>query len=103
MIASTRNEIAKSTRLDAIAAAGTRMRGKYTLVMRWLLPTRLFAASTTALLRKVHGIMPTNTWSAYGPDTFFDRPPKRPDSTEKKNVVASGWMIAHSAPSTVCL
>ena len=79
------------------------MRGKYTFVMRWLLPIRLLPASVTALAKNVHGIMPAKTCSAYGPSTCFDMPPKRPNTSAKKNVVASGWMIAHIAPSTVCL
>ena len=43
------------------------------------------------------------TNSAYEPLTCFDRPPRRPKNTVKSSVAATGWMIAQSPPSTVCL
>jgi len=59
--------------------------------------------TVTALAKKVHGSIPAKTCSAYGPSTCRDIPPRRPNRIAKANVVVSGWMIAHSAPRTVCL
>src|SRR5216684_8283201 len=52
------NEIAKSTNPAQIAAPGTITRGKYTLLIKFALPTKLLLLAVTALEKKVHGRSP---------------------------------------------
>ena len=57
-------EIPRSTILVITELAGIIILGKYTLVMRFALPTRLPLLSLSALLKNCQGNIPANTISA---------------------------------------
>src|SRR5262249_51566274 len=93
----------KSTKATITAAIGTINRGKYTLLMRWALPMRLFEASPSAVAKKLQGSRPANTISAYGVAPSEGSPANLPKMTVNTTVVRNGRMNAQAAPITVCL
>ena len=77
-------------------------RGKYTLRIRFALSTRLFEDCDSPLAKNVHGTSAAYAKIGYGipSDGIFASLPK---NSEKTTIVKNGWMIAHAAPSAVCL
>src|SRR5437588_10488622 len=92
------NEIKKSTNATTIVEAGTISRGKYTLLIRFAFPIRLFDASARPLEKNVHGNIPAKTISGYGALPSVGRFAIRPKITEKTTIVMNGRMIAQAAP-----
>ena len=81
--------IAKSISPAPTAAQGIIMRGKYTLVMRFALPTKLLPLFVMALEKKVQGINPARANSGY--ETPSEGiPAKRPKNSQKISIVKSG-------------
>src|SRR6266446_8354604 len=58
--------IRKSTNATTTLAVGTISLGKYTLLIRLALLTKLLEASLNPVAKKVHGSMPAKTISGYG-------------------------------------
>src|SRR6476619_6488007 len=102
MITNRNTELTKKSGTHPqIAAAGMTSRGKYTLVTRFSLPTRLEPELLVALANSVQGTNPTNANTGYG------TPPVGTlaillNSNVKIAISASGWMSAHAAPSSAC-
>ena len=63
---SSTNAIAKSTSPASTVASGMASRGKYTFVIRWRLPTTLFAASLRPKAKNVQGTSPARLNTGYG-------------------------------------
>src|SRR5215204_3331531 len=95
--------MAKSTNATPTAATGTISRGKYTLLIRLALPTRLLDESVSAPEKKVHGSMPANTMIAYGAVPSEGKLANLPKMMVKTTMVKSGRITAHAVPITVCL
>src|SRR5688572_4075273 len=69
--------------------------------MRFALLTTLVALLFTAFAKYVHGSRPANANNGYGPSAGTST--RRPNTSVKINIGASGWMIAHITPSAACL
>src|ERR1041385_4155967 len=99
---STQKEIPKSTSPASTDEIGTTSRGKYTFLIRFWLPTRLFADSLSAYANSCHGSSAVYANTGYGTPsdgTFASRP----KNTLNTTIVKNGCRIAHAAPSAVCL
>src|SRR6516162_10823804 len=95
--------IRKSTNATTTVATGTISLGKYTLLIRFALLTRLLEASLNPVEKKDHGSMPAKTISGYGAVPSDGSLAMRPNITVKMIIVIKGRMIAQAAPITVCL
>src|SRR5678815_3204350 len=92
----------KSTAPERTVAIGIARRGKYNLVTSYWLATTLLADWVNPFAKNVQGTSAAKLKSGYGTPsdgTFARFPKKRLNTT----IVSSGWMIAHEAPSAVCL
>ena len=88
--------------LESTAAIGIASRGKYTFLSRLALPTRLSADCARPVAKNVQGTSAAKAKSGYGTpsDGIFASLPK---NRLKMSIVKTGCMIAHAAPSAVCL
>src|SRR5215470_15673682 len=102
MASSTAKAITKSTTPDSTVAMGMIRRGKYTLVIKLALPTKLFDDWARPLAKNIHGTNAAYVKIGYGTpsDGIFPSLPKKMLNT---TIVKNGWMIDQAAPSAVCL
>jgi len=96
------NVIAKSTAPPNTAAAGIRMRGKYTLVTSDRLLARLMLPSISARENTCQGTMAAKANNGYGKPPV-GRLPSFPSRKEKITTMASGWTTTQAMPIAVCL
>ena len=94
--------MAKSTTPPNTAAAGSRMRGKYTLVTSDRLLARLMLPSSIARENTCQGTMAAKANRGYGSPPVGILP-ILPSRKEKIATVASGWTTTQAMPMTVCL
>src|SRR5688572_1723621 len=94
MLIITASATARSTSPVTMDDSAMRRRGKYTLLMSWVFPTRLLADADTAFAKNVHGRSAAKANSGYGrpSDGILAH---RPKSRLNTPIVANGWRTAH--------
>jgi len=97
------NDIPRSTKLVITELAGMIILGKYTLVIKLELPTKLPLASLKALLKNCQGSIPANTIRAYGAAPGLPSLATLLNNTVKIMVVSTGLITLQATPNTVCL
>src|SRR5438552_15557358 len=75
---------------ESTVAVGTISRGKYTFVIRFALPTRLFDDCVSAFEKKVHGTSAASVNSGYGTPSDGTCA-RRPKNTLNTSIVRNGW------------
>src|SRR5579884_3991110 len=92
----------KSTKPENMDEIGISSRGKYTLPMRFALPTRLLEDSVIPLAKNIQGTSAVRLNTEYGTPSegIFAR---RPKNSVKISIVNNGCISAHPAPIAVCL
>jgi hypothetical protein len=95
--------IRKSTNATTIVAVGTMSRGKYTLLIKFALPIKLFDASLNPVEKNVQGSIPANTISGYGTAPSDGNLAMWPKITVNTAIVRKGRISAQAIPMTVCL
>src|SRR4051812_7861858 len=96
------NVTTKSTIGARTAATGIASRGKYTLVTKAALLTKLEPLRLMACEKNVHGNNAANEKIGYG-NPSDGIPDRRLNSSVKISIVASGCRTAHTTPIAVCL
>ena len=82
---------------------GIIIRGKYTLVINWVLSIRLLLDSDTEEAKNCQGSIAEYTMIAYGTFPSLGSFASLPKITVKTIIVRSGLKIAHITPIAVCL
>src|SRR5687767_7244790 len=99
---STTKARVKSTTPDITLEIGMASRGKNTFLMRFALPTRLSADCARLLAKNVQGTSAAYAKIGYGTPSDGIRA-SRPKNRLNTTMVKKGWIMAHAAPSAVCL